>query len=167
MDLEQFFALDHKYGCFKQNVTYITAIEGLSAALESLHNLHLNRADHKVNLSRIGYHHDLRPRNILVTQHRFVLADFGLSRFKIADAGSRTKWKENMGDYIAPECMDQDFEPQNVGRAIDIWALGGIIFDLAWHREQGVNGLRKARSARQDQPIRINGITNAFSLKIK
>ena len=161
MDLERFFTLNEKYGCFKQNVTYITAIEGLSAALESIHNLHLNKADHKVDISRIGYHHDLRPRNILVTPDKFVLADFGLSRFKVADAGSRTKWRENMGDYIAPECMDQDFEPQDVGRAIDIWAFGGIIFDLAWHREQGVSGLRKARSARQG-PVDKNNWDNQW-----
>ena len=54
-----------------------------------------------------------------------------------------------MGDYIAPECMDQDFGPQDVGRATDILAFGSIIFDLAWHREQGVNGVSQARSARQ------------------
>ncbi len=165
MDLERFLALDEKYGRFKKNFIYITAIEGLSSALESIHNLHLNKADHKVDMSRIGYHHDLRPRNILVTPNKFVLADFGLSRFKVADVSSRTKWKENMGDYIAPECMDQDFEPQDVGRAIDIWAFGGIIFDLAWHREQGVNGVNQARSARQGPADKNNWNNQCFFLE--
>ena len=165
MDLETFFMLDDKYGCFKQNSIYITALEGLSGALESIHDLHLNKVDHEVDLSRIGYHHDLRPRNILVTPETFILADFGLSRFKIADAGSRTKWRENMGDYIAPECMDQDFEPQVVGRAIDIWAFGGIIFDLAWHREQGRTGLLEARSARQGPVDRNNWNNQCFFLE--
>ena len=149
MDLEQFLAFDEQYSGFKQNVTYITAIEGLSSALEGIHNLRLNKADHEIDITRIGYHHDVRPRNILVTPSKFVLADFGLSRFKVADAGSRTKWRENMGDYLAPECLDQDFGPQTVGRAIDIWAFGGVIFDLAWHREQGVKGIKQAHSARQ------------------
>ena len=149
MDLEQFLALEDSFGDFKQNLTYIRAIEGLSSALESIHNLHLNPTDDNVDISRIGYHHDLRPRNILVTSYTFLLADFGLSRFKVANANSRTKWRENMGDYIAPECMNQDFEPQDVGRAIDIWAFGGIIIDVAWYCEQGPKGVEKARSARQ------------------
>ena len=124
-------------------------MQGLSSALESIHNLHLNPTDRNVEISRIGYHHDLRPRNILVTPNTFLLADFGLSRLKIAEMNSRTTWRENMGDYIAPECMDQDFKPQEVGRSIDIWAFGGIIFDVAWYREQGSNGVKSARSARQ------------------
>ena len=130
-------------------MTYIRAVEGLSSVLESIHNLHLNPTDYNVEISRIGYHHNLRPRNILVTSNMFLLADFGLSRFKVANANSRTKWRENMGNYIAPECMNQDFEPQDVGRAIDIWAFGGIIIDVAWYREQGPKGVEKARSARQ------------------
>ena len=149
MDLEQFLALQDSFGDFGQNLTYIRAMEGLSSALESIHNLHINPTDSNVDVSRIGYHHDLRPRNILVTSNTFLLADFGLSRFKLANANSRTKWRENMGDYIAPECMNQDFEPQDVGRAIDIWAFGGIIIDVAWYREQGPTGVEKARSARQ------------------
>ena len=149
MDLEQFLALEDSFGDFRQNLTYIRAMEGLSSALESIHNLHLSPTEYNVDISRVGYHHDLRPRNILVTSNTFLLADFGLSRFKVANANSRTKWRENMGDYIAPECMNQDFEPQEVGRAIDIWAFGGIIIDVAWYREQGPKGVEKARSARQ------------------
>ena len=149
MDLEQFLTLEDSFGDFRQNLTYIRAMEGPSSALESIHNLHLDPTDHNVDISRIGYHHDLRPRNILVTSNTFLLADFGLSRFKVANASSRTKWRENMGDYIAPECMSQDFEPQDVGRAIDIWAFGGIIIDVAWYLEQGPEGVKNARSARQ------------------
>ena len=149
MDLEQFLGLEDSFGDFRQNLTYIRAMEGLSSALESIHNLHLKPTEFNIDVSRIGYHHDLRPRNILVTSNTFILADFGLSRFKVANVNSRTKWRENMGDYIAPECMNQDFEPQDVGRAIDIWAFGGIIVDVAWYREQGPKGVEKARSARQ------------------
>ena len=149
MDLEQFLGLEDSFGDFRENLIYIQAMEGLSSALESIHNLHLKPTEHNVDISRIGYHHDLRPRNILVTSNTFLLADFGLSRFKVANANSRTKWRENMGDYIAPECMNQDFEPQDVGRAIDIWAFGGIIVDVAWYREHGPKGVEKARSARQ------------------
>lgn len=165
MDLEQFLALEDKYGRFEQNITYLTAIEGLSSALENIHDLHLNKADYQINISRVGYHHDVRPRNILVTPNNFVLADFGLSKFKVVDAGSRTKWKENVGDYIAPECMDEDFEPQDVGRAIDIWALGGIIFDLAWHREQGLDGINQARAARQGPANRNKWDNRCFFLE--
>ncbi|KAL9043843.1 MAG: hypothetical protein Q9214_002981, partial [Letrouitia sp. 1 TL-2023] len=164
MDLEHFLALDEKYGQFTQNVTYITAIEGLSSALESIHNLFLNKADHDVDISFVGYHHDLRPRNILVTLNTFILAGFGLSQFKVADAGSPTKWRETMGDFIAPECMDQSFEPQHVGRAIDIWALGGVISDLAWYREQGPSGVNRARLARQGPPGRNKWNNRCFFL---
>ena len=168
MDLEQFLVLEDRFGDFRHNLTYITAMEGLSSALESIHNLHLYPhpcpTDYNVEISRIGYHHDLRPRNILVTFNTFLLADFGLSSFKVANANSRTKWRENMGDYIAPECMDQGFEPQEVGRSIDIWAFGGIIVDVAWYREQGPDGVRKARSARQGPEDRNKWDNQCFFL---
>ena len=70
-----------------------------------------------------------------------------------------------MGDYIAPECMDHDFEPQEVGRSIDIWAFGGIIFDVAWYREQGSNGVKSARSARQGPEDRNKWDNQCFFLE--
>ena len=72
-----------------------------------------------------------------------MLADFGLSRLMVVDEKPRTKWRENLGDYIAPECIDDDdFNPQEVGRSTSIWAIGGIIIDIAWYLEKGMHGVQ-------------------------
>lgn len=136
MDLEDFLNLEDRYGDFWQNLTPYRALEDLSSALECVHIFNLNITDRSLELSRIGYHHDLRPRNILVSSNTFMLTDFGLSRLKVVDETPGPKWRENLGDYIAPECMDDDFRPQEAGRSIDIWAFGGIIIDIAWPEDK-------------------------------
>jgi serine/threonine protein kinase len=54
----------------------------------------------------IGCHQDLKPGNILVDGDTFLLADFGLSRFKESIEGSYTSYKSVGGYYVAPECED-------------------------------------------------------------
>lgn len=68
---------------FKSESDYIFALCGLASALELLHKFSLRDLDIKL----IGFHHDIRPHNILVQSDRFLLADFGLSTFKDAEEG--------------------------------------------------------------------------------
>ena len=94
-----------------------------------------------------------------------MLADFGLSRLMVVDEKSRTKWRENLGDYIAPECIDDAFNPQEVGRSTSIWGFGGIIIDIAWYLEQGMHGMQKARLARQGPKDKNKWDNRCFFLK--
>jgi serine/threonine protein kinase len=98
----------------------------------------------------MGYHYDIRPANILVSKasNTFVLADFGLGKLKPAAGVSETPWKVGKGDYIAPECMDAQFSRQKVGRAVDVWAFGCLILEVAAHMERGPKGLQSFRESR-------------------
>jgi serine/threonine protein kinase len=148
MNLSEFLKREERFGDFVHDITFYRALQGLSSALDAVHNLKLSLRDHDTELQRIGYHHDLRPANILVSQGTFLLADFGLASIKDVEQGSKTYFKETKGDYFAPECQAIDFTNQVVSRPIDIWAFGCMIIDIATYFKCGPEGLRNAIESR-------------------
>ena len=151
MDLENFFKRRERFKDFSWSFTFFSALHGLAAALCSTHKLHLVEREHGLDLDAIGYHHDLRPVNVLVNQETFILADFGLGKFKPKDSLSQTQWKIGNGDYLAPECMDENFAHQKVGRAIDVWAFGCLLIEVATYIERGAEGLEAFRKLRMSR----------------
>lgn len=95
------------------------------------------------NKTIIGYHHDIRPHNILVRRDTFVLADFGLAKMDESDS-SLSSYKGGGGDYIAPECL---VKGAHIRCAADIWSFGGVMVDIASY----IKGGPVARSAAQDR----------------
>lgn len=148
MDLKQFLQTEARFGDFRHDFTFYSALRGLCSALLSTHHLYLNEQDHGVDFNAIGYHHDLRPSNILVNQRTFILADFGLGKLKEAKETSKTLWTQTAGDYLAPECMNEKFESQYVGRAIDVWALGCLMADIVVYIHDGSRGVKHFSDSR-------------------
>jgi serine/threonine protein kinase len=151
MDLATFLARETRYGEFKQNVTFYSALAGLASAIEAVHNFNLRSRFSPTFLIRFGYHHDIRPANILVTPTTLILADFGLAKIKTLDEISSEPgiWKPNRGDYIAPECMDEELSHRNVGWSYDIWSFGCLLADIASYMEFGPTGISKFRAERR------------------
>ena len=118
MDLSEFLKREERFSNFKNNTTFYTALSQLASAVQAIHSISISKED--LLVEKIGYHHDIRPKNILVTEDTFILTDFGLARFKIPDESSETLWRETIGHYIAPECMTEDYTCLRVGRSIDI-----------------------------------------------
>ena len=148
MDLEEFFTQKERLGKFQCNTTFYTALSGLTSALIYVHNFRLTQDEHRVDVIRIGYHHDIRPRNVLVNASTFLLTDFGLARMKNVEMGSQSIWKDINSDYIAPECLDIDLANQNVGRAVDIWAMGCLVIDTISYMMNGPSGRIEAQQRR-------------------
>lgn len=88
---------------------------------------------------------------MLISPEMFILADFGLGKLKPADISSQTPWKMGQGDYLAPECMDDNFNRQEVGRAIDVWAFGCLTIEVITYMKMGVAGLKEFRKSRLSQ----------------
>ncbi len=114
---------------------------GLASAVEYIHSCDIGGEDD--NKTIIGYHHDIRPHNILVRRDTFVLADFGLAKMEERDSSS-SSYKGGGGDYIAPECL---VKGAHIRCAADIWSFGGVMVDIASYIEGGP----EARSAAQDR----------------
>lgn len=157
MDLSEFLKLDHRYKDFESNTTFFTALYGLASALETVHNCNLE--DSEDSFTVVGYHHDIRPQNILVRANDFVLTDFGLAKMSEDDASSGTPYKAGFGEYAAPECITDNFIHQQVGRTIDIWSLGAMMVDIASFIEGGAEGKSESVRMRREEgpsPLKSN-----------
>ena len=150
-------------GDFSDNMTFLNALYSLSSAIDRIHNFSLRLSERQQSLSRIGYHHDIRPKNILITQSTFVLADFGLAGFKESDESWKTEWKNGIGDYIAPECMAEDFSPLKTGRAIDIWSFGCLVAEIATYIHGGPSHVKLFRKDREKTNTNYNHTEYFFS----
>ncbi|KAF3000785.1 hypothetical protein E8E13_005487 [Curvularia kusanoi] len=132
---------------FKSKLAFLSAIAGLASAVEQVHDF----AENRIDLKLMGCHYDLRPKNILVSGDRLILADFGLSRFKKPTEDSATMYKVGAGDYRAPECEDlddQDFQKHMIRRSSDIWSFGCILAELITYMTHGSNGVTEFRTSR-------------------
>ncbi|KAI8721440.1 Serine/threonine protein kinase [Fusarium sp. LHS14.1] len=107
-------------------------VYGLADALSHIHDFSLQ--DGQVAISKIGYHHDLRPANILVDLDRsvFMISDFGLSRMKGDEQTSKTRLRGGQDDYLGPESFDYStWVNGDVGRPLDVWAFACILSEVA------------------------------------
>ncbi|RFU33952.1 hypothetical protein B7463_g2366, partial [Scytalidium lignicola] len=143
MDLEHLLTAASKPVPFQDDIAVIKALFSLGAALAGVHEFY----SEQLGVEFKGCHHDLKPRNILVSQGTFVLADFGLCRFKGLEAESKSLSK-NIGDYLAPECREPNMQRKLVGRKSDIWSFGCIIVEVLGYMTGGVDTVTALREER-------------------
>lgn len=117
----------------------VVALAGLCSAVYAVHQF--VSSSHKLEL--IGCHHDLKPANVLIEGSTFVLADFGLSRFKDASESSATPSRTVHRYYTPPECWrpDNRLEKPIIHRSSDIWSLGCMIAEVVTYMLGGVEGV--------------------------
>ena len=154
LDLHQFLLQNQRPTLFEEDPVILRALHGLSSGLAYLHNFRLwSRTGNKSLVSAWhGYHHDIKPRNILVGNGTFILSDFGLSKLKIPDEETQTSWKDTTFEYGAPECRNQfTFEAGKVGRALDIWSLACVSCEVATYILLGAEGVTEFRVRRRIQ----------------
>ena len=124
---------------FASNDSLLVALAELSFAVDAVHNFVASN----INEAKSGCHHDIKPKNVLVDGTRFLLADFGLSKFKDPEQTSKTTFKIGEGYYMAPECQDVDgeFDRHSIRRSSDIWSFGCIIAELLTYMMKGLGGI--------------------------
>ena len=143
MDLEDVFS-GKRPTLFSRLDQVIEELRGLSTALNAVHEC----KSRDPGVSLVGCHHDLKPRNILIFDGSLTLADFGLSRLVPPEEGSQSVFKDCVGDYFAPECVDQKLKSLKIGRPSDIWSFGCLIVEMLTFFEQGPSELARFRSIR-------------------
>jgi serine/threonine protein kinase len=140
---------------FRRDEDIIIALVGLCSAVCTVNE---QLSDDRTLLG-IGCHHDLKPANILVDNNKFLLADFGLSRFKDSTEDSQTSYKSVGGSYVAPECENiNDIEDTKarIGRSSDIWSLGCIILETWVYMKEGPEGVARFS---EDRKYRCGPVT--------
>jgi serine/threonine protein kinase len=112
-------------------------MRGLADGLNKLHQLYRG--------TKIAYHQDLKPANILIVRGTLKIADFGLLEFKpVPLSDTRTTGvvsAHNTGYYAAPR-------QGRYTREDDIWSLACIFSELATSDIQGRDEITKYRKAR-------------------
>lgn len=112
-------------------------VRGLAEGLNTLHRLYQG--------SKIAYHQDLKPANILIVKGTLKIADFGLLEFKpvlIDDSGSTGVLRSHNKGYYAPPRQGP------YTRNDDIWSFACIISELATADIQGRDEIARYREAR-------------------
>jgi serine/threonine protein kinase len=139
-DLATFLSTNERSSDFQSDTAIVLAMQGLTGAVATLHEFIVP----EYNLRLKGYHHDLKPGNVLVDGSKFLLSDFGLSTLKELDAKSKTIFKDVIGYYIAPECesIEDGFQKNLIGQPSDIWALGCIVAVVLTYMLMGKSGVQ-------------------------
>ncbi|KAI1353853.1 hypothetical protein F5Y01DRAFT_322630 [Xylaria sp. FL0043] len=133
---------------FREDEAMYLAICGLASALEQLH--YYSNDDLQVEL--LGCHHDLKPRNILVHEDRFILADFGLALMAESKLNLWQLAEDRDLYFDAPERMDYTVPipiRQEIGPPSDIWSFGAILAVLFAYMKGGPKEVERFKEKRQ------------------
>jgi serine/threonine protein kinase len=147
--------------CFEKedptgNVAYFRWMVGQLAGLASgIHVIHGDASSSSLAVpSRVsetlGYHHDLKPDNILLLKFRegmgfneaetkygrLQISDFGLGRFREATTGSKSYNIKGTLTYAAPE----SYAKGEQARPYDIWSFGCILLEILIWLLKGSHG---------------------------
>lgn len=124
-----------------------TQVENVMSALQSIHNITL--IDESLPRHFLGYHHDLKPQNILIFNRTFVIADLGLARFKPSEMSSKTGLRHGTNTYGPPESHKRVNDDRPIiSRKFDVWSLGCILAEIITFACRGPNGVMSFSTAR-------------------
>jgi serine/threonine protein kinase len=144
-DLQELLNSEIRPPEFQSTENLVIALAGLSSGIRAMHNFDTEQ------LKLIGCHRDLKPANVLLHESSFVLADFGVSRFRDITETSSSMYVSVRGDYTAPECEDinGNFEKFKIRRSSDIWSFGCLILELMTHMIYGKKGVEEFHEKRK------------------
>lgn len=152
-DLYMYFEQTNHPQTDQDTLNLFERISKLASALGEIHNCEivLETDGRRIDFSQIGYHRDLKPKNILKMGEVFMISDFGLARFKDNKSSSKTTWGWGFSTYSAPECK----RGADVNRLADIWSLGCIFSEVVTFAVLGMDGIHEY-SRRRTQPLDLN-----------
>lgn len=154
MDMERWLNLKEtpiEYAENGREVQRMDLYKSTYALVSALAFLHRENADDGLSAS----HYDIKPKNILVSGKKWMIADFGLARLHSSVGGSETDGIGGLGsyDYHPPEYYNDDGTraEKRHGRAFDVWAMGCIMLQVAvlivsgWEKGR-IEEFRRSRS---------------------
>jgi serine/threonine protein kinase len=139
-DLDMYFQHGTPPQTPREMYDLFTEISKLVSALDTIHDCKITfDLDEGYDVSQIGYHRDLKPKNILKMGDIFMISDLGLAIFKEQGPVSNTEWILGESTYYAPECKANG----KAGRLSDIWSLGCIFSEVVTFALRGATGIHE------------------------
>jgi WD40 repeat protein len=145
-----YFALEYvDGGCLDRKIAGRPQPPRYAAALVQA----LARAVHAAHQQGV-VHRDLKPANVLLTSRGTPkITDFGLAKLEEDRGQTRTGAIMGTPSYMAPEQASGN--PRAVGPAVDVYALGAILYELLTGRPpfRGANPLETLEQVRRQDPV--------------
>lgn len=97
-----------------------------------------------------GFHFDLKPANVLVSDTTWLITDFGIARFERATDGATSRVMSQPGtdSYAPPEMLNVT---EKLSRRYDVWSLGCILLEVIAFAVGGKRALHKLDVARESR----------------
>ncbi|KAI5806394.1 kinase-like domain-containing protein [Peziza echinospora] len=144
---------------FKHDYAILREMHGLASAIGAMHEFTIAQ----YNVTMVGCHYDLKPKNILIMGKRFLLADFGLSQLESpVSGGVGTDSPKYRGFYYPPQCLGQGartdgLDQTHVAREGDAWSFGCILAVVVTFIEHGPPGVEDFQQQREVEIELANG----------
>lgn len=168
-NLEEFWQSFHHPASAAASWAYWEQIFGLAKALNRIQFVTSDTSDDDGTALR-GFHHDIRPRNILVTRdytnldspfpYQFLVGDLGEATFvrtKHNTQSASTEDPRSSQIYRAPELTRTPWQPRwslGVAQSADVWSLGAVFSEaLVW----STLGYRWVELYREEREKQSNG----------
>lgn len=158
-DLHMYFEQTERPQTDQETLYLFERISKLASALNEIHNceIFLEADGQRIDFSQIGYHRDLKPKNILKMGEVFMISDFGLARFMDNKSDSAIEWGWGFSTYSAPECK----QGAKVNRLADVWSLGCIFSEVVTFAILGMDGINEYSELRV-QPLSFHMTVDLF-----
>ncbi|KAF7187457.1 Mitogen-activated protein kinase kinase 2 [Pseudocercospora fuligena] len=172
-NLEEFYESAIRPVGGEQIINFWENLFDTTKALFTIHESYLGQRASGNHLLPQGWHHDLKPANILVSHcnrrlypYCFKIADLGLAHFKtVIEGDDEAEVRARFGTrtYGPPECYAPSSfttnQKHDVKRSIDIWSLGCVYSEAAVWLVQGKEMLQEYRSQRETE---THGLRRSF-----
>lgn len=106
---------------------------GTSYTAEKMIEIYMQLVDGMIDISQQAVHRDIKPENILISEEKYKISDYGLSKFVNEATRSASKTMKGYGTslYYAPELWANPTAHNLNNTKVDIYAMGIVFYQIA------------------------------------
>ncbi len=132
-DYPSFIIMEYANGRSLQEEIEYHRLNGIPFTTQELFEKYMQLIDGMIDISKVAVHRDIKPLNILVSDGKYKISDYGLAKSVNAETRSPSKTMKGYGSwmYHAPELWDNSTTHGINDIKVDIYAMGIVFYELA------------------------------------